>query len=86
MTIFLKIKVWYFIDEDNVQQSKENPYLQYFLGFSSYSNEPQFEASMLVHFRERITLELINKVNRLWVKEREQLVCVGQCQRAGGDC
>jgi IS5 family transposase len=46
-------------DRETVEQIKENPYLQYFLGFSACSNEPWFEASMLVHFRERITLELI---------------------------
>ena len=51
-------------DRETVEQIKENPYLQYFLGFSAYSNKPQFEASMLVHFRERIPRELINKVNR----------------------
>ncbi|GAA6624272.1 hypothetical protein NUACC26_100970 [Scytonema sp. NUACC26] len=31
---------------------------------SSYSNEPPFDASMLVHFRERISAELVNKVNQ----------------------
>ncbi len=60
-------------DRETVEQIKENPYLQHFLGFSSYSNEPQFEASMLVHFRERITLELINKVNRFMVKNSREI-------------
>jgi len=60
-------------DRETVEQIKENPYLQYFLGFSSYSNEPRFEASMLVHFRERITLELINKVNRFMVKNSREI-------------
>ena len=60
-------------DRETVEQIKENPYLQYFLGFSSYSNEPRFEASMLVHFRERITLELINKVNHFMVKNSREI-------------
>jgi hypothetical protein len=38
-------------DRETVEQLKENPYLQYFLGLSSYSNEAPFEASMFVHFR-----------------------------------
>lgn len=59
-------------DRETVEQIKENPYLQYFLGLSSYRNEAPFEASMLVHFRERIGLELINKINRQVVKNQRE--------------
>jgi transposase, IS5 family len=55
-------------DRETVEQIKENPYLQYFLGMSSYSNQAPFDASMLVHFRERTGVSLINKVNQLMVK------------------
>ncbi len=51
-------------DRETVEQIKENPYLQYFIGMSSYSNEAPFDASMLVHFRERISVELVRKVNQ----------------------
>jgi hypothetical protein len=51
-------------DREVVEQIKENPYLQYFLGFSSYSNEAPFEASLLVHFRKRISQETISKINK----------------------
>ena len=50
-------------DRETVEQIKENPYLQYFIGQSHYSNEAPFDASMMVHFRERINLELVNKIN-----------------------
>jgi transposase, IS5 family len=56
-------------DRETVEQIKENPYLQYFIGMSSYSNEPPFDASMLVHFRERISAELVNRVNQEMVKK-----------------
>ncbi len=56
-------------DRETVEQIKENPYLQYFIGMSSYSNETPFDASMLVHFRERISGELVNKVNQEMVKK-----------------
>jgi transposase, IS5 family len=56
-------------DRETVEQIKENPYLQYFIGISAYSNEAPFEASMLVHFRERISADLVNKVNRGTVKK-----------------
>ena len=48
---------------DPVEQIRENPYLQYFIGQSSYSNEAPFDPSLLVHFRQRISVELVNSVN-----------------------
>ncbi len=56
-------------DRETVEQIKENPYLQYFIGMSSYSNETPFDASMLVHFREKISVSLVNKVNEAMVKK-----------------
>lgn len=60
-------------DRETVEQIKENPYLQYFVGMSSYSNETPFDASMLVHFRERISAELVNNVNKEMVKKMLEL-------------
>lgn len=60
-------------DEETVEQIKENPYLQYFLGRSEYSNEAPFEASMLVHFRKRLNQELVGRINkRIVVNSREK--------------
>lgn len=55
-------------DRETVQQIRENPYLQYFIGLSAYQNESPFEGSLLVHFRKRIGLEIINKINEEVVK------------------
>jgi hypothetical protein len=60
-------------DRETVEQIKENPYLQYFLGMSAYSNEAPFDASMLVHFRKRIDGELVNKINRKMVKNNVEI-------------
>ncbi len=54
-------------DRETVEQIKENPYLQYFLGMSSYSNKPPFEASMMVYFRERINMDYVKKINQKMV-------------------
>lgn len=51
-------------DRETVEQIRENPYLQYFLGIEKYSNKAPFEASMLVHFRQRIGEEIANEINR----------------------
>nr|ADO19025.1 transposase [Nostoc flagelliforme str. Sunitezuoqi] len=56
-------------DRETVEQIKENPYLQYFIGMTYYSNEAPFDPSMLVHFRERISAELVNKVNQEMVNK-----------------
>ena len=52
-------------DRGTVEQIKDKPYLQYFIGMSSYINEAPFDASMLVHFRERISANVVNKVNQM---------------------
>jgi len=51
-------------DEETVEQIRENPYLQYFIGLESYQNEAPFEASKMVYFRKRINLKLINQINK----------------------
>lgn len=51
-------------DRETVEQIRENPYLQYFIGKSSYSNEAPFDSSLLVHFRERICADIVNKINQ----------------------
>ena len=50
-------------DEETVEQISENPYLQYFLGFDGFKSEPPFDPSMLVHFRKRLSMELVCKIN-----------------------
>ncbi len=59
-------------DRETVQQIKENPYLQYFIGMSNYSNDSPFEASMMVYFRERIKMDFVKKINLKMVKDFQQ--------------
>jgi len=59
-------------DRETVEQIRENPYLQYFIGLNKYSNEAPFEASMLVHFRQRIDMGLVNRMNRSMVKNNRE--------------
>jgi len=55
-------------DRETVEQIKENPYLQYFIGMESYSSKEAFNASMMVHFRKKIGMELINKITKYRTK------------------
>ena len=50
-------------DEETVEQIRENPYLQYFLGLSEYCDRAPFDSSMFVHFRKRFSLETIATIN-----------------------
>ncbi|TAG91224.1 MAG: IS5 family transposase [Bacteroidetes bacterium] len=50
-------------DRETVAQISENMYMQYFLGYTSFSNEPPFDASLFVEFRNRMGKELINAIN-----------------------
>lgn len=50
-------------DRETIEQIRENPYLQYFLGLSSYQDTVPIDASMLTHFRQRIDLTLVSQVN-----------------------
>ena len=60
-------------DAETVEQIRENPYLQYFLGLSGYSNEAPFDSSMFVYFRQRIGVNLVNKINEKMVKNQTQV-------------
>jgi len=46
--------------------------IQYFIGIEVYENEEAFDASMLVHFRQRIGMDLVNQINKKMVKEAEE--------------
>jgi len=49
-------------DEETVAQIQENPSMQFFCGFEEYSPEQPFDASLMVHFRKRITAEMMKEI------------------------
>lgn len=58
-------------DRETVEQIKENPYLQYFIGQTHYSTDVPFDASLLVRFRERINVNLVNRINERMVSNSQ---------------
>ena len=50
-------------DRETVAQISENIYMQHFLGYSSFSDEPPFDASLFVSFRKHLGLDVINEIN-----------------------
>lgn len=55
-------------DEETVEQIRENPYLQYLLGFHGFRDERPFNPSMFVHFRKRFALADLNRLNEVIVQ------------------
>ena len=51
-------------DEEVVEHIRETPYLQYLVGMEGYKDKEPFEASMMVYFRKRISMEMLEEVNR----------------------
>lgn len=50
-------------DQETVDQISENMYMQYFLGYTSFTQTPPFDSSLFVEFRKRIGIESINVIN-----------------------
>ena len=50
-------------DRETVDQISENIYMQYFLGYPSFTNEKPFDASLFVEFRKRLGMENLNAIN-----------------------
>ncbi|MCP4745835.1 MAG: IS5 family transposase, partial [Desulfobacteraceae bacterium] len=49
-------------DAETVEQIRENSYLQYFLGFTDYSDKEPFHPTMFVHFRKRFGKKTICQI------------------------
>ncbi len=56
-------------DEETVEQIRENPYLQYFLGFREFSYEKPFDPSLMVRFRQRFSKGRLNEINETICKQ-----------------
>ena len=54
-------------DRETVLQIQENMFLQYFLGYTSFTNEAPFSPSLFVLIRERLSLDIVNGINDIVV-------------------
>lgn len=50
-------------DRETVMQIQENMYMQYFIGYCSFSTEAPFDPSLFVEFRKRLGFDQINAIN-----------------------
>ena len=52
-------------DSELVEQIRENPYYQYFIGMPGYEDKIPFVPSLLVEFRKRLTPEILDEINEM---------------------
>lgn len=65
----LFIKEFYdYSDRETVESIKENPYLQYFLGFPEYTYDLSLHPSSLTYFRKRFPADAISKINKQFIQ------------------
>jgi len=59
-------------DEETVQQIQENPYLQYFVGFSGFQMKQPFVPSLFVEIRRRMGEEIFDSFEKAIVEQLEK--------------
>lgn len=50
-------------DRETILQIQENVFMQYFLGYSTFTNEAPFSPTLFVSIRERLSLSVVNSIN-----------------------
>ena len=50
-------------DRKTIQHIRENMFMQYFLGYTSFTNEAPFSDTLFVEIRKRLSLDLLSKIN-----------------------
>lgn len=58
-------KQYGYSNEELVEQLRENPYYQYFIGMPGYEDKYPFVPSLLVEFRKRLSEEILSEVNEI---------------------
>jgi len=56
-------------DDEVIEDIRENPYYQYFLGFEDFQYRTVFVPSLFVEIRKRLGMERIQKINELFLSK-----------------
>lgn len=60
-------------DRETVDQISENMYMQYFLGYSSFTPYAPFDPSLFVEFRKRLGMDNLNAINEKIISLKTKL-------------
>jgi transposase len=72
-------------DEELVEQIKENPYLQFFIGLEAFQYSAPFDPSMMVYFRKRLPEAVVNDCNERIVRHGLKVIRASDAQGPGND-
>jgi transposase, IS5 family len=61
--------------EELVEQIKENPYLQFFIGLEGYQYSAPFDPPMMVYYRKRLPESVVNDCNERIVRHGLNVIC-----------
>jgi transposase, IS5 family len=67
-------------DEELVEQIKENPYPQFFIGLEAFHYSAPFDPSMMVYFRKRLPEAVVNDCNEGIVRHGLKVIRAFVCQ------
>ena len=65
-------KQYHYPDEELVEQIRENPYYQYFIGMPGYEDKIPFVPSLLVEFHKRLSEDVLNEINEMIIEYNAQ--------------
>ncbi len=65
-------KQYHYPDEELVEQIRENPYYQFFIGQPGYEDKIPFVPSLLVEFRKRLSEDVLNEINEMIIAYNTQ--------------
>jgi IS5 family transposase len=72
-------------DEKIVEQIKENPYLQFFIGLEALRSSAPFDPSMMVYFRKRLLEAVVNGCNERIVRPGLKVIRSSDTEGPGDD-
>jgi transposase, IS5 family len=72
-------------DEELVEQIKENPYLQFFIGLEAFQFSAPFDPSMMVYFRKRLPEAVVNDCKERIVRHGLKVIRSSVSQGPGDD-
>ena len=72
-------------DEELVEQIKENPYLQFFIGLEGFQYSAPFDPSMMVYFRKRLPQAVVNDCNERIVRHGLKVIRSSDSQGPSDD-
>ena len=58
-------------DEETIEEIRENPYLQFFLGFSEFTHRSIFDPSLFVTLRKRMGIDVFEQMTQAFISKVE---------------